>query len=102
MIKGLLSLFKEPCSFWPNLWGKYDWSHCCNKHDADYNGFDYHYDSVAYRLMKDIELKECVNAVLPGMGDTMFIGVRLFGWFFYEGYMETILSLRLRWYGYKS
>jgi len=73
-------LFEPPCSWWFNRWpGGRDWRHCCAAHDRDYDRFELAYDRAAFRLMADQELRDCVNAVLPGMGAIMYVGVRLFG-----------------------
>lgn len=84
MFETFRSFFKEPCTLWFNQWGAKNWSHCCEDHDTGYEQFDLAYDRHAYRLMQDEALRECVNQELPGMGDLMFKGVRLFGWFFLQ------------------
>ncbi len=52
----------------------WDWSACCAVHDRDY----------ALGIVKDVAddfLSICVNSVLPGMGDLMWVGlVVVFGW----------------------
>lgn len=75
----IASIFQEPCTFWFNqLFGR-KWSHCCKEHDKGYDQFELSYDRYAYRLMCDEELMSCVNKELQGMGNIMFLGVRVFG-----------------------
>lgn len=59
------------------LWFQGNWRHCCEIHDAEYfEGFD--------KLQSDLNLMSCVaDAGWPLMGLIMFIGVSIFGWFFY-------------------
>ena len=80
--KTFLSFFRPPCTLWINRWGKKDWSHCCDQHETGYGECDLAYDRAAYRLMCDEELRDCVNEVMPGMGNLMFTGVRIAGRFF--------------------
>lgn len=68
------SQLTDYCTGWLDrlLW--WDWSMCCRVHDDDY----------ALGIVKDLAdgfLAICVNHVLPGMGDVMWVGlVFIFGW----------------------
>jgi len=65
------------CSFWPDRWRTYDYSSCCEIHDADYA------DPKVGRLEADNRLFKCVNKNANiFMATTMWIGVRLCGWMF--------------------
>lgn len=71
------------CTLFPDRFLWWDWSHCCEEHDNDY--FDVSllpYDKEFFRQLVDEELKNCVNKILPGLGDIMYKGVRVFGRFF--------------------
>jgi hypothetical protein len=77
MIDDLLSIFREPCTGWPNYWGRYMWAHCCSRHDYNY--------SQALELSKwqaDEYLWYCVreSTGLVWLADLMFWGLWLFGW----------------------
>jgi hypothetical protein len=71
------------CTLFPDRFLWWDWSSCCKEHDEDY--FDVSslpYDKEFFRQLVDEELKICVNKILPGLGDIMYLGVRVFGRFF--------------------
>lgn len=79
MLEYFKTFLKPPCTFWFNGIGKYNWVHCCKKHDEDYARMEFDYDKAAYRLMVDKRLKDCVNKEMSGMGWIMFLGVRIGG-----------------------
>jgi hypothetical protein len=74
LIKDILS---EPCTFWPNHWGKHDLSPCCRAHD-------YHYSMILdlTKWQADEYLWYCVRerTGLVWLANLMFWGVYIFGW----------------------
>lgn len=64
--------FNGDCTLWLDrlLW--WDWSGCCWVHDRDYA-------MLIPKAVADLRLRLCVDRVLPGMGDVMWLGVALFG-----------------------
>lgn len=71
----MLSDFNQGyCTFW---WDG-NWAKCCEVHDIAYG-------SGTDKLLADIELGLCViNTGNLWMGIVMFLGVSIFGWFFYK------------------
>ncbi len=71
-----LASFNQDCTFWFDriLW--WDWSACCIQHDYDYS-------IQVLKELADEKLRDCVNNVLIGMGNVMWIGVSAFGGFWY-------------------
>lgn len=68
----------DGCSLFPD--GSFNntkrWAHCCHAHDIDY----WQGGTKAQRLTSDKRLEQCVSdAGLPGLGQLMFLGVRLGG-----------------------
>ena len=71
------------CTLFPEGW----WPHCCAAHDAAYA-------AQTARDVADMDLLRCVVAsatsspalavVSAVIGVVMYIGVRVFGWFFYN------------------
>lgn len=64
------------CTLWLDHIGPFDWRQCCAQHDHDYA-------VGVVKAIADAHLERCVDAVLPGMGIVMFVGVVLFGGFWY-------------------
>lgn len=64
------------CTWWIDrlLW--WDWSACCRAHD-------WAYGVGLPQALADTYLGMCVDAVLPGMGFLMWLGVSLLGWVWY-------------------
>ena len=64
------------CTLWIDglLW--WNWGACCAQHDADYS-------LGVVKALADEKLRLCVNSVLAPMGDIMWLGVTLFGGFWY-------------------
>ena len=68
--------FNDACNLWIERVGPFDWKQCCDQHDLDYA------HQVA-KAVADARLEHCVDAILPGMGTIMWLGVALFGVFWY-------------------
>lgn len=66
------------CTFWFDKIGKWDWTQCCAQHDMDYA-----LGNIP-KALADQHLEQCVNNVLPFMGTIMFIGVSVFGIFWWN------------------
>jgi len=96
IFKDILSIFKEPCTLWFNRLLGRDWSHCCINHDDEYGSAELSYDKEFFRLMYDEELKDCVNKEFKGMGNVMFIGVRMFGRFFIAGLLLFLAGCSIK------
>jgi len=64
------------CSFWFDQIGRFNWHQCCVQHDHDYA-------ALVPKAIADAHLGACVDHVLPGMGDLMWLGVTLFGGLWY-------------------
>ncbi len=61
----------DVCSRWPDG----NWGSCCMEHDIKYwCGGD-----AGERSAADQEIRACVNAIKPGMGSVMFLGIRTGG-----------------------
>jgi hypothetical protein len=67
--------YSDGCSFWPDDFLKHSWKDYCIKHDIYY----WLGGTEEDKLKADIELRDNVNAVLPGMGDVLYAGVRAGG-----------------------
>ncbi|OGD69659.1 hypothetical protein A3I18_00880 [Candidatus Campbellbacteria bacterium RIFCSPLOWO2_02_FULL_35_11] len=63
----------DGCSMWPDAILDLSWKDSCVKHDIYY----WLGGSEEERLLADQELKNSINDVLPGMGDIVYLGVRL-------------------------
>ena len=75
----------QKCTGWFDHLGKCDWGHVCAKHDMLYMtpfGKDY------TRYKADVVLLSGIWDICKPMAVIMFIGVRLFGWYFWEKYKE--------------
>lgn len=70
------SFVMNACSLWFDHFFIWNWHQCCVQHDLDYGAH-------IGKALADEKLAACVNAILPGMGTIMFIGVTLFGWLWY-------------------
>lgn len=68
--------FNDACNLWIERLGPFDWKQCCVQHDFDYG-------HQVLKTIADVKLEQCVNAVLPGMGLIMWIGVTIFGGLWY-------------------
>ena len=68
--------FNDACNLWIERIGPFDFKNCCVQHDLDYL-------HQIGKALADARLEHCVNAILPGMGTIMFIGVTLFGALWY-------------------
>lgn len=66
----------DHCTLWPDRLFGWDWHACCEIHDRSY-------EIGIPQSIADSALRECVNAVLPVMGDIMWLGVTIFGCIFY-------------------
>lgn len=55
-----------------------NWSRCCARHDKRYES------SRLTRYQADILLYRCTKKKCKIVAPIMFIGVRLFGWYFYK------------------
>lgn len=64
------------CTLWFDRLGPWNWHQCCVQHDLDYA----HHIGKA---LADARLEQCVEAILPGMGWIMWLGVTIFGGFWY-------------------
>lgn len=64
------------CTLWFDSLGPWNWHACCVQHDFDY----VHQIGEA---LANVRLERCVDAVLPGMGVVMWLGVTLFGGIWY-------------------
>jgi len=71
-----IASFNQDCTLWFDriLW--WDWSNCCIQHDYDYS-------IEVLKKLADEKLRDCVNGVLVGMGNVMWIGVSALGGFWY-------------------
>jgi len=65
----------DGCTFWPDSFFSYSFQEPCIKHDIRYWAGGTEED----RLKADLKLKDDVNKILPGIGDIIYIGVRLGG-----------------------
>lgn len=67
---------ENACTLWFDrlLW--WDWHACCVQHDQNYA-------TLMPKEIADEILRGCVNLVLPGMGDVMWVGVAIFGGLWY-------------------
>ena len=68
------------CSFWPNKLGGISWKQCCIEHDyacADAKAKE----SEKLRKIADTQLRNCVNRILPLMGEIMYVGVRSYNFY---------------------
>ncbi len=65
----------DGCTLWPDSLLDYSWQDECIEHDIRYwaGGTD------EERLEADLKLRDDVNKVLPGMGDMVYLGVRVGG-----------------------
>ena len=68
--------FNDACTDWIERIGPFDFKNCCVQHDLDYA------HQVA-KAVADARLEHCVDAILPGMGLIMWLGVTLFGALWY-------------------
>ena len=64
------------CTLWFDSLGPWNWHNCCVKHDFDYA-------HQVGKALADAKLEHCVDAILPGMGVVMWLGVTVFGIFWY-------------------
>lgn len=64
------------CTLWFDHIGPWNWNACCVQHDADYA-------ALVPKAIADAHLEHCVDAILPGMGLVMWLGVTAFGWLWY-------------------
>jgi hypothetical protein len=66
------------CSLWFDSIGPWNWHQCCVLHDQLYAS------GIVTKMAADAALEHCVNAILPGMGAVMFLGVSTpIGWLFW-------------------
>lgn len=64
------------CTLWFDSLGPWNWGACCRAHD-------WAYAVGVPKALADATLERCVDAVLPGMGVVMWLGVTLFGGIWY-------------------
>lgn len=63
----------DHCTNWPDKLGVWDWGHCCQVHDLEY-------DLQVDKLTADWNLFSCVAQVAPWwMAAVMYIGVLALG-----------------------
>ena len=65
----------DGCTLWPDSILRYSWQDKCIEHDIRY----WVGGSEEERLQADLKLRDDVNKVLPGMGNVIYLGVRLGG-----------------------
>ncbi len=65
----------DGCTLWPDSLFNYSWQKNCIEHDMKY----WEGGTEQERLQADITLRDEVNKVLPGMGDIVYLGVRIGG-----------------------
>lgn len=81
----ILTNAKDYCTLFFDKIGDYDISGCCIMHDEEYEDFD------IPREVADENLRLCVNQTTKSkIGNIMFLGVRVFGWFFWWWYRRNI------------
>jgi hypothetical protein len=68
--------FNGACTLWFSSIGPWSWEKCCETHDLDYG------HQIA-KAIADAKLEHCVDAILPGMGFVMWVGVTVFGGLWY-------------------
>lgn len=64
------------CTLWFSSIGPWNWNACCQVHDHDYA-------IGTVKAIADARLEHCVDAILPGMGVVMWVGVAVFGGLWY-------------------
>ena len=62
------------CTLFPDL----SWKNCCKQHDVDYER------QVVSRKEADKKLFICVKSKCKIVAPIMYIGVRVFGWYFWN------------------
>lgn len=78
----------DNCTLWPEG----TWSECCALHDRRYE------NKRLTRYQADKLLFRCVNRKSNiKMAIVMFLGVRLFGWFFYNKSTDPIMKRKIEW-----
>jgi len=65
----------DGCTLWPDSFLGVSWQDKCIEHDIRYWAGGTEED----RLNADLKLKNDINQVLPGMGEVVYLGVRLGG-----------------------
>lgn len=67
----------DHCTNWPDRFGSWDWAHCCQVHDLQY-------DLQVDKLTADLDLFTCVaQAGAPVMAAVMYVGVLALGGKYY-------------------
>lgn len=71
--------WSDGCTLWPDSVLGIDWQDSCIKHDISYwlgGGED-------ERLIADKKLRDEINAIIPGIGNIVYLGVRIGGQSFF-------------------